>query len=777
MNTQVAGNLVAERRDSGFDSRLCDVNDAGKINANHYRFKTDRGSPGCAGAQRGDRGMIRTRHQIPGRVRLRIQPLTGNHALASRFERHFSGVDGVLEVSCNPGCASLALRYQESLIDAAALKSMIDAILLDPMCAEPADAETDTAIQCRGCRQTTQKDKKNGSWFWRLLGFGLLCGYLGYVLVREHLLKRPVAQSALSPTGLIALIGALPLLRDAWHETFTERRFTIHQFLAFSLVLAILVGEALTAFEIIFVLHGGRLLETYVANRSRREIRRMLSLSIKDTWVVIDGAEILTPVAELKAGDLVVIRTGEKIPVDGEIEQGAAELSEAAITGRAEPVYKTQGERVFAGSYLEQGVLYVRACEVGEDTYLARIAALVDASLDQKAPLQERADVLAARLLKLGTVSTLGTLVLTQSLSRALTVMLVMSCPCSTILAASTAVSAAIHNAARRQILVKGGIYLEQIGGAQCWCFDKTGTLTTETPEVAEVVAEDAQELLFWAASAEQHNPHALAHAIVEHARDQGVEPEQHALSEHLLGQGVKAQVRERTVLLGNARLLEAERLRLNRRLRHAAEEMSERGLTSVYVALDREVLGVLGIRHQLRPGVRETLEALRAEGVTHLCLISGDEPAVAEGLSRELGLDSCHAGLLPQDKAEVVRQLRRDHGSLVMVGDGVNDALALSEAEIGIAMGAGGSEVAIEIADIALADSDVRKLIAIRRLSNRTLRTADQNYAFAVVTDLAGVVLGALGILSPAMGGIIHISHTLGILLNSSRLLAHRPD
>lgn len=221
------------------------------------------------------------------------------------------------------------------------------------------------------------------------------------------------------------------------------------------------------------------------------------------------------------------------------------------ITGPAEPVLKCVGDHVYAVSYLEQGVIQVRAESVGEQTYLARIAALVDAALDQKAPLQQRADALAARLLRLGSLMTIATFVLTRSLSRAFTVMLVMSCPCSTILAASTAVSAAIHSAARRQILVKGGIYLEHVGQASVWCFDKTGTLTTEEPEVAEVVADDERALMRWAGSAEWHNPHALAHAIVEHAGRLGIRLAPHTDSEHILGHGVKARVDGAQVLLG----------------------------------------------------------------------------------------------------------------------------------------------------------------------------------------------------------------------------------
>ena len=479
--------------------------------------------------------------------------------------------------------------------------------------------------------------------------------------------------------------------------------------------------------------------------------------------------------AELQRGALLVVRTGEKIPVDGRVEDGEAEVSEAVISGHAEPVYKTPGDSVYAGSYLERGRIAIRAESVGDETYLARVAALVEASLDRKAPLQQRADVLAARLLKLGTLMTIATLVLTRSLTRAFTVMLVMSCPCSTILAASTAVSAAIHNAARRQMLVKGGTALEHLAGARVWCFDKTGTLTTETPEVAEVIADDVPATIRWAASAELHNPHALARAIVAQADALGVEPRQHCTSEHILGQGVKATVDGHRVLLGNARLLEAEGIGA-RRFEGDAKRLHAQGLTLVYVAIDKQLQGLLGIRHQLRPGVHETLAALRAGGVEHIVLISGDALAPAAALADELDLDACFAELLPEDKARRIAALREERGDVVMVGDGVNDALALSGADIGIAMGAGGSEVAVEVADIAIADSDIRKLAALRELSRATLRTADRNYYFAIGTDAIGIALGAAGVLGPAVGGLIHIVHTAGILANSTRLLAYRP-
>jgi len=331
------------------------------------------------------------------------------------------------------------------------------------------------SIECVGCKPPPEKDLLR--WIKRYGSFVPLTGLMFYQLVQEYYYKQPIPQSPLSLTGIVSIIAAVPLLKEAWRETFHEKRFTIHQFLAFSLLLGIFMGEALAAFEIIYILRAGMLLEEYVANRSRRAIRNMLEVSVKDAHLLRDGVEIEMQVEQLQCGDLVVVRTGEKMPVDGDIEKGEALLNESSITGKSEAVFKETGDSVYAGSYVDKGVLYVNALKVGGDTYLARIAALVEASLDQKAPLQHRADVLAARLLKLGTLATHATLAISHSCPRAFAVMIVMSCPCATILAASTAVSAALHNAARKQILVKGGVYLEKICDADVYCFDKTRTM------------------------------------------------------------------------------------------------------------------------------------------------------------------------------------------------------------------------------------------------------------------------------------------------------------
>ncbi len=402
-------------------------------------------------------------------MRLRIPSLYRSNApMGQRLEERLGTADGIIRVQTNSLCASLVVHYNVKRLSPDLLSRNIAVLLGERLVAEPLVMNTspipagmvsplsgavsawipgngNASIECAACEPATRPEKGEYFWIERIGTFVLLTGHLGYLLVREYIIKRPLPQSPLSLTGIVSLVAAFPLLNNAWKETFGEKRFTIHQFLAFSLLLGIFMGEAATAFEIIYVLRGGMLLEEYVANRSRRAIHKMLELSVKDARVLVEGAEIEVPLDTLQRGDLVVVRTGEKIPVDGDIERGEVLLDEATITRKSELAYKNAGDKVFASSYLDKGVLYVNALRVGGDTYLAHISALVDASLDQKAPLQERADELAARLLKLGIMLTLSTLLITRSFYRAFTVMLVMSCPCATILAASTAVSTALQ--------------------------------------------------------------------------------------------------------------------------------------------------------------------------------------------------------------------------------------------------------------------------------------------------------------------------------------------
>jgi cation-transporting P-type ATPase C len=516
-------------------------------------------------------------------------------------------------------------------------------------------------------------------------------------------------------------------------------------------------------------------IEDYVADKSRRAIRESLAVTIKNTYLWVDGAEVEVPVSSVNSGHVVVVHTSERIPVDGIVVDGEALVNEAHITGRSVPEIRGTGQKVFAGTTVQQGFLHIRAEKVGDDIYLNRILRLVEGSLSQRSPVERKADVLAKRLTYFGTVATAGTLLLTRQISRALSVLLVSACPCATVLAASTAVTAGVANAARNRALIKGGIYLEKISEADCYCFDKTGTLTLESHHVTEIIprvpTQDPSKLLALAASAQVHTTHPVGRAIVSEASRHGIEPTFQGVNESVVGKGVRMTLGQDTIVVGSLHWMEEMDINVNY-FRKKTQHLMDRGCTVVFVAKNGKAQGLIGIANTIRPETEATLQGLRKDGVTQLCLMTGDMEPIARILAEDLSFDAYRASLLPEDKAQYVRELQQAGRKVVVVGDGVNDALALSQADIGVAMGAGGAEVAIEAADIALVDSDLMRLVNLRKLSHETMRVVEQNHWMAVSTNIVGVFLGATGRLVPLWGGLLHVTHSLVIMLNSSRLL-----
>ncbi|MDQ7832570.1 MAG: cation-translocating P-type ATPase [Desulfovibrionaceae bacterium] len=712
---------------------------------------------------------LRISHALPGRLRLRLRPAS----LVSTAAAACANIPGILDTRGNPACACLIVRYDPAKTGQEAILAAVRAVL-------PAPKQSPTATvagQGSGACACACPAKKSSGVGRQLVRFLSLTGVMSYVFVREVLLKTAVTQTVFSPLGLAALVAAAPLLRESVRHA-RQKRFTMEGFLAAGCVAAAAAGQAVTALEILWIHSGAETLKAYIAERSRRSISAILDLTAKNTFILAGDVEVEVPVSAVKPRDIVVLHTGEKISVDGLVVSGEALVDESPITGRAEPEHRTTGDKVFAGAYVRQGILHVRAECVGDATYLARIMRLVEDSLENKAEIESTADDLARRLLKIGMWSTLGTLVLTGSLWRAFTVLLVMACPCATVLSASTAVSSALAAAARRGILIKGGRYLEEVGKAEVVCFDKTGTLTTNQPRIEAILnfsglSED--ELLLWAYSAEMHNHHPLALAIKHEAVSRGIDPLSHIECDFTLGKGVKATIGHDVIRLGNARYLDEAGI-MTDQVQARVRPLADRGLTVIYLAKNDDVLAALGFANELRPDAETTVAELTRTGVIQVALVTGDTANTALTLCRTLGIDQCRHSVLPEQKADIVRELQDGGHRVIMVGDGINDALALAEADIGIAMSAGGSDVAIEAADIALVKDDLADILYVRSLSRQTLRVARQNFWIATSTNLGGALAGALGLLSPVAAGLIHIVHTLGVLANSSRLLAHRP-
>jgi len=723
-------------------------------------------------------------HRIPGRLRIKIASIRDSKDVSRQLEGRLHQIDGIERAEARFTTGSVILIYDQDRIKASQLIQNVTESLRNL----PKNSWDKSEAGCARNLTARNSVPTSPSILYHFLNAIALGGFLIYSVLRSVFFKSPLSQRPFSLTGIVAGLGALPLFLRAWNDIRQERTKGLFPFLAAGCGLAILTGEALTALEIIWVLAIGMLLEEYVTDRARRAIRQILQVSPPKTFVLVKGVEVEAPVNELRRGDTVVVHTGRKIPADGVVLDGEALVDEAHITGRSQPELRRSDDWVYAGTQVQEGFLLVRADKLGEETYLCRIGRMVEQALGSRTEVEKKADLLAVRLTRIGIVATVATFILTRSIARAFSVMLVMACPCATVLAASTAVAAAVANAARQKILIKGGLYLEKISTVDCFCFDKTGTITSDLPEVIEVVprspTQDPSKIIAMAADAEAQSDHPAAKALIEEARNRGFVRRGVSTCEMFLGRGVRAISGPDILLVGNREFMGTENIKPSYFKKKAQKHM-ESGRTVLYVARNGKLQGMVAIANTLRPGTDSALEALHKRRTARFYLISGDTEPIVKKLAMDLGFDNYKAALLPEQKARYIEKLKKHHRGVLMVGDGVNDALAMSTADVGVAMGAGGSEVAIEASDIALVRSDLRDLVTLRLLSDKTLRTIETNFWIATVTNGVGILLGAMGWLTPVMAGVLHIGHTLGIMGNSSRLLkweagvlaGHRPD
>ncbi|MFZ5451065.1 MAG: heavy metal translocating P-type ATPase [Thermodesulfobacteriota bacterium] len=696
-------------------------------------------------------------HAIPGRLRLKISPRRGEAELVQALQGRLLAQKAIFGAEWRPQSRSLVIRYYPGKIDQKELLVQASEFFAE-----------------KGITLPSRQDGREslGGGMAHFLGL-TVC--MGYVFIKKILLKQAIAQGPLSLLGLVAGLSSLATLKSGLTAGKQKPGISLETFIGGAALVAVGAGEALAALEVLWIEKGSHLLTDYLADRSQRQIREMFSTAGEKAYIHHEGVEVEVPCDTLQVGDEVIVHTGERIPVDGEVIHGEALVDTSHITGQAQPERKSAGDPVFAGTYIRKGVIAIRAERVGEALYLRQVLKLAEEALGNRAAVQKVADKLGERMLRTGLLATAATYLLTASFAKTFAVMLTMACPCATALAAGSAISAGLYTAMDKGILIKGGRYLEEVGTADTFCFDKTGTITPRRPEVSLVIGENGvqgETLLQWAVSAEQHNKHPIAAAIKQEAHRQGIQPLPHAVCDYTLGEGVRAEVQGQQVLVGNERFLRKERVQLAPALELAAGKAEAQGQTVVYVALEDTVIGLIGINNHLQRGAVGMIAALQADGVRKTVLITGDKAEVAHKVLNHLPFDAHFSSLLPEDKARVVNELKENGHKVVVVGDGVNDALALAQADIGIAMGAGGSEIALATADIVLTNGDLGKLVYLRELSQQTLKIVHQNFWLALSTDLLGAGLGLLGFLPPVLAGMFHIVHSLGIMANSGRLL-----
>ncbi|SFO54776.1 cation-transporting P-type ATPase C [Pseudonocardia ammonioxydans] len=626
-------------------------------------------------------------------------------------------------------------------------------------------------------RTPRSADTRHGE-FARLVVGGVALAALGF---RRYGLRRPPVLGPTSRTVAtgVTIFTGYPFLRGALRSLTGGRGAGTDALVSAATVASLVLRENVVALTVLWLLNIGEYLQDLTLRRSRRAISDLLTGTTTRTWIrLADGSEIEVDIDDLVLGDEVVVHERIVLPVDGEVVGGEGVIDQAAITGEQLPVSVAPGTTLHAGSVLLRGRIVVRATAVGQDTAIGRILERVEQAQGDRAPIQTVGENFSRRFVPASFLLAGLTLLATRDVRRAMT-MLLVACPCAVGLSTPTAISAAIGNGARRGILIKGGAHLEAAGRVDAIVFDKTGTLTQGRPVVTNVIAfhDDwtPEQVLAYSASSEIHSRHPLAQAVIRSTEERRIEIPPHEQCEVLLGQGMRVQADGRVLLIGSRELLRAQGVTVSRRAADWVRKLQRASETPLLLAVDGELVGLVSLRDTIRPEVGDVLVKLRADGVRRIVMLTGDHPRTAQAVAGQLGIDEYRAQVMPEDKQDVVRALQAEGHTVAMVGDGTNDAPALALADIGIAMGAAGTDVAVETADVALAADDLNALLDLRDLGRRSITLIRQNYGMSIAVNAAGLLVSAAGAMSPVVAAILHNASSVAVVGNSSRLIRYR--
>ena len=585
--------------------------------------------------------------------------------------------------------------------------------------------------------------------------------------------------------ALIPLVlGGGYVIWSTMEAVFKLRKITAGIMVVLALIGTTYVGEYLAGAIVAFMMISGEFLEDITLNKTRNAVKALIKLVPEVARKKIDGEYQEVSLRKIRVGDMLLVKPGERIAVDGVIISGQAAINESSITGESMPVDKTVGDKVYVGTLNENGVLEIEAEKIGNDTTLGKIIKTVRMAQENKGDVQKIADRFAVYFTPL--ILSICVLVwfLTHDLMRVMTI-LVIACPCALVLATPTAVVASVGNAAKRGVLIKGGITLEKAAQITTLCVDKTGTLTRGKPKVVDIRSFSAipeDELLMSAAIVEKNSQHPLAKAILEYAYSKGIMdiPDSKDFK-MMFGRGIKVQYDHASLEVSNAKALMDTDIIENREAADYLKEQESQGRTALVVIRDRRVIGGLSIADTLRDDMKSAIQRIKDTGIQRIIMLTGDNEATAKSIADQVGITEFYANLLPEDKLEIIKSLKQAGEKVAMIGDGVNDAPALMLSDVGIAMGAMGTDVAIESSDIALMSDDMMMVSETFALSKRTYGIIKQNiWIFAVLVNVAGVFFSSLGILSPIIGAIIHNVSSIFVVLNSARMLTytnHQPQ
>jgi len=568
-----------------------------------------------------------------------------------------------------------------------------------------------------------------------------------------------------------ALVGGYPIYRETL-QALARKQINMEVSMALAIVASLLIGQFTAAAVVAFFVILAEFLENLAVDQGKATLLKLEEASPKKALVRRGGIESEVDVRSLTPNEIVLVRDGERIPVDGVVVKGSALVNQSTITGETVSTEKTTGNKVYAGSINESGLMEVQTERIGTDTTFGKIIELVKEAENRKAPIEKIADKLAARLVEFAILFSVITFIVTRNLTSTISVIVVAGA-CGVAAGTPLAMIATIGNASKRGVIVKGGTYIEELSRVDTVVIDKTGTLTFGVPEVTDVtpVGNCSQDqLLRFAATAEKYSKHPIATAIVQKADELGIKPEQHSKFNYTPGKGVRVDGDDYNILVGNSILLGEEGVPISPEAISVATQRASEGKTAVYVAQDKKVRGLIAVSDRIRDESKTAISDLKGMGIKTV-MLTGDNKLAARIVASEVGIEDVYADLLPQDKVEIIKRLVAEGHKVAMVGDGINDAPALAYAQIGIGMGAG-TDVTIEEADIVLMTNDLARIAYIVKASKKAYRTIMQNFYGTLTVDGVGVALAFLGFLNPLLAAGIHVASEFTFISNSARLI-----
>ena len=573
------------------------------------------------------------------------------------------------------------------------------------------------------------------------------------------------------------ILCGLPIIKEAATCLYEEFDIKADVLVSLALIASVIIGEIFAAGEISVIMTIGALLEDLTVQKAKSGIENLVKLTPKQARIIRDNKEIMINADDIEIGDIVRVIVGETIPVDGVIIKGQGSIDESIMNGESLPVDKYVGDDVLSGTINQYSTFDIKATKTSQDSSLKRMIKLVKEADSKKAPIVSLTDRWATWIVVIALVSSIGTYLVTHQILRSVTI-LVVFCPCALVLATPTAIMAGIGNASKYGMLIKGGDVVERLSKIKNIAFDKTGTLTYGKLSVVEYKSfnpeYDDEALLKILASVEAYSEHPLGKAIISYYKEN---------NEELLdiqnftvnpGKGITANLGEKSILVGNLKLIKDVDINLNKDIINISEEFTKKGCTVIYLSIDNKLIGYVALSDILREEAKEVISYIKSQKINPV-MLTGDNKNSAQNIASIVGIDDIHPSLLPEDKMNIIKNLEDSKSPTCMIGDGVNDALALKYSSVGISMGAIGSDIAIEASDIALASDDIKNIPYLLYLSKKTMKTIKLNVTFSLALNFLAIILAMTGILNPVVGALVHNLGSVFVILNSAKLLKTR--